>query len=491
MKRALFIGSAVVLVAALLVTVLLPTQGVLASKMAAMTGAGTSGISIQNLSTTQAASVTVDLYPQGGGGPYTVTPSPNPIPAGEKGEVYLPDQAIPDGAYSAVISADAPIAAIARTDWWTDYSAGSYSSAEAGATTVNIPLVVRAYWGQDAEISVQNTDTAADASVDIDVYTMGEVTPIKIVDDDTITKGASKTYRMADYAAQLPGKAEWGGGWIGSAIITANKDVVAQVNINIGGTSAMYAYSGFTAQDTVAYAPLIRNDYWGFTGIQIGNPGDTAANVTIDFIGSTIAGVGGNFQATGSIAAKSSENIYQGGALPSGWSGTIPPANWLGGAKITATGGIQVIVNDAVIEGVVVKSSAAYNAAFAAEGSKSIAIPLVRNKHDVGGLGGWTTGVQVMNIGTGSTNVTITYAGSPTPADTTDTTTIASMQSVTFYQGGGYLEDPSKTLPDSFVGTAVITSDTEDIVVIVNDTNYFTPIGIPGGDAAIFNGIPQ
>jgi len=191
-------------------------------------------------------------------------------------------------------------------------------------------------------------------------------------------------------------------------------------------------------------------------------------------------------------------NVYQGGPLPSGWSGTIPPAGtaapndgWLGGAKITATGGIQVIVNDSVIEGGVPKSSAAYNAAFAAEGSKSIAIPLVRNKHDVGGWGGWTTGVQVMNIGTGSTNVTITYAGSPAPADPTDTTTIASMRSATFYQGGGYLENSGKTLPNSFVGSAVITSDTENIVVIVNDTNYFTPIGVPGGDATIYNGIPQ
>jgi len=144
------------------------------------------------------------------------------------------------------------------------------------------------------------------------------------------------------------------------------------------------------------------------------------------------------------------------------------PANWLGSAVLEATGPIVAMVNDAAAS-----TSAAYNAPSAADAGKTVSVPLVRNRQTTSQF---TTGVQVMNVGTGTATVSITYKSSGGTAYGPEVASVPQYGSVTFYQ-------PAGPFPVGAYGSATVTSN-ENVVVIVND------ISLTGAyDAAIYNGI--
>jgi hypothetical protein len=225
----------------------------------------------------------------------------------------------------------------------------------------------------------------------------------------------------------------------------------------------VYAFSGIdaAAAATKLYAPLIRNNYYGTTtGISIINPNATAVDVDIDYIHNPASFDLNDYSETINIAANSSAAPYQGaGPMPSGW---------LGSAVLDATGPIVAMVNDATAT-----TSAAYNASSEADGALTVSLPLVRNAH-TGSL--LTTGVQVMNIGTGTATVNIEYVDSGGTSYGPETESVAPNGSVTFYQ-------PSGPFPAGAYGSATVTSD-QPIVVIVNDASQTGAY-----DAAMYNGI--
>jgi hypothetical protein len=227
------------------------------------------------------------------------------------------------------------------------------------------------------------------------------------------------------------------------------------------------------------YAPLVRNDFFGTTGISVVNPGTTPVQVTVTYIASPLTPAcsgqsthgGKSFQ----IDPKSSAVFYQGNvaALPTGDSGL--PAKCLGAAKIDATGGnILAIVNDAELAKA--GTSAAYNAFPAASGAKKVALPLFRNKHTNLDL---STGIQAMNIGDTNANVSIEFKNSSGQLINVSGTsqTIAPLASFTWFP-------PSIAgMPGNTYGSASLTSD-QPIVAIVNDAS-----GNGKVDAAIYSGI--
>jgi len=84
----------------------------------------------------------------------------------------------------------------------------------------------------------------------------------------------------------------------------------------------------------------------------------------------------------------------------------------------------------------------------------------------------WDTGLQVQNMGTYTTTVTVTYRRSNGPGGPwTEIAIIGPGRAHTFYQ-------PANTdLPDNFLGSAVVTSE-QNIVAIVNEVNYVTGAGM-------------
>jgi len=461
MKRTLIgIAAALLLVCLFVVTLNRGSApAVFASKLAGIAGAGSSGIQVQNLSATASANVTAELYPQGGG---AAIPLPGTAPAGGSVNFYLPAVGtVPDGAYAVIISADQPIAAIARTEWPTGGGAATYGNVEP-ATSVLVPLATKAYYNQTSQFSVQNTDTTANASITIKVYATGQSTP-SVQFTDTVSPGTSKTYNLGTGSqfATLPDM------FLGSITVDGDKPLVVQSFVDFtGGSKGVYAFSGMdtAAAATKLFAPLVRRDFAGATtGISIVNPNATAVTVNISHIHNPYSLDPHDYTETVNIAANSSAVAYQGfGPMPAGW---------LGSAVLEATGPIVAMVNDA---GLAAGTSASYNAPSAADGATTVSVPLVRNKHVPGFE--FTTGVQVMNIGSGTASVSISYKDSGGTSYGPETASVAPNGSVTFYQ-------PAGPFPVGAYGSATVTSN-QPVVVIVND------ISLTGAyDAAIYNGI--
>jgi len=429
---------------------------VFASKLAGIVGAGSTGVQVQNLDGAAATDITMDLYPQSGAAPVSLTKNAT---AGGSVNFYLPSEgSVADGAYAAVISAVKPIAAIARTEWPSVGGAATYGNVPP-ATNVLVPLATKGYYGQTSQFSVQNTDVSGNATITIKVYQTGQSTPT-VQFTDSLVRGTSKTYDLGTGSqfTALPS------GFLGSITVTGDKALAVQSFVDFaGGSKAVYAFSGLDAASAAnkLFAPLVRRAFAGATtGISIVNPNATAVNVTLTFKHNPASPDAGDYTQTLSIAGNSSAVAYQ---------GTGPmPAGWLGSAVLDATGPIVAMVNDATTG-----TSAAYNAPAAGDAGKIVSVPLVRNKQT---SFQFTTGVQVMNVGTGTASVSITYKSSGGTSYGPENVSILQYGSATFYQ-------PAGPFPVGAYGSATVTSD-QDVVVIVND------ISLTGAyDAAIYNGI--
>jgi hypothetical protein len=429
---------------------------VFASKLAGIVGAGSTGVQVQNLDAVSATDITMDLYPQSGAAAIQLTKN---APAGGSATFYLPSEgSVADGAYAAIVSAVKPIAAIARTEWPSVGGAATYGNVPP-AMNVLVPLATKAYYGQTSQFSVQNTDIGGSANITVKVYQSGASTPA-VQFTDSVARGTSKTYDLGS-GSQFSGLAN---GFLGSIVVTGDKNLAVQSFVDfVGGSKAVYAFSGLDAASAASklYAPLVRRGFAGATtGISIVNPNATAVTVNITYRHNPASGDPGDYTQSLTIAANSSAVAYQ---------GTGPmPAGWLGSAVLEATGPIVAMVNDAGAG-----TSAAYNAPSAADGGNTISVPLVRNKQTTSQF---TTGVQIMNVGTGTATVSITYKTSGGTSYGPETASVPQYGSVTFYQ-------PAGPFPVGAYGSATVTSS-EDVVVIVND------ISLTGVyDAAIYNGI--
>ncbi|MFQ5459431.1 MAG: hypothetical protein ACE5EL_01420, partial [Anaerolineae bacterium] len=167
------------------------TPAVYASRVAGIASAGETGIQIQNLDQSQAATISANFYVSNGGFAQTISKSTDP---GAAANIWLPGTTLETGAYAAIIEADRQIAAIARTDWPTSHGAAIYSNVIPG-NNVALPLAVRNYFGQSSIVSIQNTDTGSAAQVTVKVYETGAATPT-VQQDYPIPPGTSITLAL-------------------------------------------------------------------------------------------------------------------------------------------------------------------------------------------------------------------------------------------------------------------------------------------------------
>jgi hypothetical protein len=431
-------------------------QKVFASKLAGIVGAGSTGVQVQNLDSASATDITMDLYPQSGAAPIELVKN---AAAGGSATFYLPSEgSVADGAYAAIVSAVKPIAAIARTEWPSVGGAATYGNVPP-SMNVLIPLATKLYYNQTSQFSVQNTDVGGNASITVKAYATGASSPA-VQFTDTVLPGTSKTYDLGS-SSQFTSLAS---GFLGSIVVTGDKNLAVQSFVDfVGGSKAVYAFSGLDAAAAASklFAPLVRRAFAGATtGISIVNPNAAAVTVSISYKHNPASGDPGDYAQTVNIPGNSSAVAYQ---------GTGPmPANWLGSAVLDATGPIVAMVNDATAT-----TSGAYNAPSAADAGKIVSVPLVRNKQTSSQL---TTGVQIMNVGSGTATVSITYKSSGGTSYGPEVAAVPQYGSATFYQ-------PAGPFPVGAYGSATVTSD-QNVVVIVND------ISLTGAyDAAVYNGI--
>lgn len=438
---------------------------------------GASGLQIQNLDPVRAAHVTVELYHQDGSPPVLVD-RPD-VAAGSAANIFLP--AIPGlkrGVYAAIISADRRIAAVGRADFAQGGDAFLIGDAVPG-NQVFVPLAIKYGLGQVTAVVIQNTDPIRKATVTINLHVPLNI-GYRVSTIREIGPGSSVTVDMRSD----PAFADLAGSTINTIVVKSPDIPVAAwglVNISCYG-NAVYAYAGMPAGlgATRLYAPLIRNDFHGTTGIAVLNPGQGPVQVKVTYLGSPntpICAGSRPHQGYGMVTIGGQETtiFYQANELRAEQGDSGLPAGCLGSAVIESTGGpVLAVVNDAVRGG----SSAAYNAFADADGARRVALPLYRKEH-AGSLN-LSTGIQVMNIGQAPARVALEIrdeAGEVQPIGPAGEVDIAPLGSHVWYPPA------IAGLPGGAYGSAIVTSD-QPTVVIVNDAS-----GRGAMDAAMYRGI--
>ena len=172
--------------------------------------------------------------------------------------------------------------------------------------------------------------------------------------------------------------------------------------------------------------PLIMSNNSGYwTGFQVQNVGTAATNITINY-GANIAGTFAPTSETATLQPNESKTFLQN-------TGQWATPKYVGSATITTTGQpVVAIVNQVNTVGTALGT--AYDGFDPAGATDKVSAPLIMANNS-----GYYTGVQVMNVGSSSTNVTVTYgpnlAGTYAPPP--ETATLGPGDSYNSIQNGG------------------------------------------------------
>jgi hypothetical protein len=350
---------------------------------------------VQNADPSAAGEVRARFYDLDGRLTYDL---PRPVAPGAATNFYLPqierDAGLVPQSYALIITADRPVAAISRTENRESGAALLYSNI-AAARQVVVPLVMKAFAGQNSLVTVQNTDPGQPAQLRLEFFRSGEPTPVKQLSVGLAP--AASTVLDFVHGAEL---ADLPDGFVGWLRVSADLPVTAQASLHVTASdAAVAAYEGQPLADAAErlWVPLVRRNWFGTTGIAVVNPsvvGDVA--VTANYRGTAGSCVGQVFrQGPVQLAAAGSAVFYQGaGSVP--LTGESPlPAGCAGVAEITAIGGgvlATVVDRDGIDRP---RTAAAYNALADTRGARRLAAPLIRNHHTAADL---VTGIQVLNV---------------------------------------------------------------------------------------------
>ena len=435
-------------------------------------------ITVQYISATTQAQVATQTATIPAGGSLTFVPFSAPgyvqmsAPAGFRGSV--------------VILSDQPIVAVTNILGANAALGDSYGGFTSGASSLNLPLIVRNNFGIDTSITVQNVGSAP-ATVTIS-YTPGFVGNAGSEPAFTLAPGASRTIYQKDNTALGTGTP----GFVGSATVSATGSTVVATVLQEGNGQLM-AYNAFpagTGSPTAALPLVLGNNFGAYTGIQVLNAGTLPTTVTINFAPNTVtAPTGGLTPCTTPPQRQLSINPNQTGTLIQNAGDGNPPFDpffngciYIGGATVTSDNGqpLFVTVNQVASTSKDASTYAGFNPTTATD---TVLAPLVAANNF-----GTFSGVQVQNIGTTPTLVTITYGpntfqGTPPtgftlcPTPTSRTITVPANASFTFLQTyiAGQPPDLSPIGSDSqfesctYVGSATIKAGSGGkIVAIVN-----------------------
>jgi hypothetical protein len=409
--------------------------------MAQLGDVDNSSFIIQNVGSGQ-ATVVVTFYDEAGNG---ITPNPlnsgkpNPftLDPGASFEVYLPGiPGLPNGRYSVAVSSDQPVVAIAnligQNTAGTVFYNGSYAGASEGATTIYLPAIVRAYYGWNSLISVQNVGSSpTDVTV---TYTCGSNTY-------THTKTGLQPNASVHFDLETNPPSGMPTGCNGSAVVTSTgQPIIAVDNQTAAGQGLTQSYNGFVRGATTVYVPALYHDYYTWS-----------SSLNIRKIGSGTTSV----IVTYSDGGTSTCNLTD--ATPSCmlYMPTAHPAKGRFAATITSTSlPIVAIVNAANPN----KQAQTYEGF--TDGKSSVGLPTVMKKYY-----GWDTSFTCQNVGSVATVLNIVYQGYAAKAY--DTKSLNPGESIEIYQ-------PAETfLPNGYRGSVTVTAKATGakIACIVNQTH--------------------
>ena len=396
-----------------------------------------SGIQIQNQSN-QSASIVVTYYNQDG----SVATTHSDTIAADDSVTYGTVHPADGFNGSVVISSDQPVVAISNLMGDGLDFGSSYGGFSAGATSVNLPLIMRDNYGYSTWFNVQNTGSNA-ATVNISYSNGATEGPV------TVQPGAAYTFNQADNT-DLPS------GFSGSASVSSSEPVAVTV-VETGATT-LFAYNGFTSSATKLSMPLVQMFNWGYiTGVQIMNTGSSATSVTLSYTPST---EGTACTETKTIQPNKSETFVLDAFTASGGCGT---ATFVGSAEVTNNSANQPLV--AIVNQLNSgdNKGAAYAAFDPSVATGTVNLPLIMDRNF-----GYFTGFSVANVGSSATTVTVTCSGSSYSV------------SDTLNPGEALSDVQLNKIADGYSGscTAVASGGDEKIVAVVNELNS----GL-GGDA--------
>lgn len=383
----------------------------LATGASAQGGTWVTGIMIVNLSTAPSpggdANITVIFYWAEGQGALSGTVAhsfTDVIPAGKSVSYYVPTNSKTAGlpanfVGSVVVSSDKPVAATLNTQVPSGSGAttsnpnrvGTASGVSNPYQTLYVPEVMKAYGGWNSYVAIQNT-AGTTATVVIHYYNASngaEVTAAKRT--QPIHPFSTMVFRQSDNVNLLSN-------WVGSAVITGTQALAGICNFYNAGTSvattAFLSYNAFGAGATILSVPRIVRNYYNYQGgLTIQNIGTANTNVTIKFF------IGGHTytKTLTAILPNSSRVLYMPNITELG------SAAGSGSAIITSSGQpIVAIVNE---DNRTLGQGATYNAALAGTETNVMVFPQVTSR-----FYGYSSGVQVQNMGTSAANLTITFS---------------------------------------------------------------------------------
>jgi hypothetical protein len=274
-----------------------------------------------------------------------------------------------------------------------------------------------------------------------------------VVKTQTVTALAAHAYQAlysGDTTLALPS------GFAGTATITGTQLLGAIVN-ETGPGGQFSSYDAVPSGSALLNVPVALNNAYGgyYTGMAIQNTTGSPGLLSVTYYDASGTGTAKNF----SIAAFGSLGVYQGsvtdGPAPGAYTAVIQ----------SSTVSLAAIVNEVAPAGTgPARQSTSFNT-FSA-GSGSLHLPLVENA----GSDPWNTGLGIMNTGSTSAAVQVTYYDSVTgaPIGAPQTQALAPRAYWGLYQ-------PTGGLPAGSRATAVVTTSAGgQIAVVCNESSATT-----------------
>ena len=302
---------------------------------------------------------------------------------------------------------------------------------------------------------VMNLDSAS-VSCEVDFYNGNGISQFHY-GPDSINPGDSLYLYVPDLSGLADGEY--------SAIVACNSANVAAV-VNFSDPDSGASHSGIADADLaqVFFAPGIYNDYFDFySNLYVQNASSSPVDMTVSIYAPGSATPIATQTAT-NVPANASRSFDQKGLA--GLSSGVAYS-----AKIEATGNVAAVANIYGGAGTGVANQLySYNPV--ASGSTVAYAPVIMNAYY-----GYNTSLVIQNMGTGSTDYTVTYGSCQT-----QTGTIAAGASASLYT-------PTSGVPANTLTGAKVESSSEDIVVLVNESTdknrAASYIGFSGGSTTV------
>jgi len=329
--------------------------------------------------------------------------------------------------------------------------------------------LVSTLWAQGAWPTSSGTSGVTVANID---DSSGVVVPLYVAEDGT-------QYVLPSQSLDPGGSYTWYaepssvGSFRGAVQLSSNVRIAAigRTEWPVGGSSGAASYGGKEAGATTVSLPQLVIEHYGTTSALTVQNTDMSNSITAELEFSPQGGT--PFTKTMSIEAGASTTWDM--AFDADFVDPQPASSWgwLGSCKITSSTPVVAAAHTTSQSGGFVY---AYDG-FTDLTQPTAYAPLVRRN-----FASLTTGIGVADASGSGGTLEVVYTGFADANGNwvedvgeayvyTDTTTLPAGGSVNFYQGSPYYNNPSQSMPQRFLGSAVIrvTGSGAAIAVVVND----------------------